>query len=339
MTRLLVIFLANLAVVIALSANAVVTLATGCSIGGTCSASPSAMTWALAVGPSLLLAIGTLWMWRGAKSGAIVINATAESDLSEAPTTTAKPAKQSSAQVNAEAAIVEDAARNRLSRVVASNSRPAFEPEVEAAEVDTPDEMPELASVAGTDPVEEPFGEDEAPDVTAVDSFDSEPEPVMAEAELPTAPHIVEPAPPVHPARQPLDWMWLVDPAQPHHIAANAATGFPWIAGTIDLFASTLIDDPHFADDAEVQAEAAAWLEITATLPADMPIEPADGQAFIDWVNSHVGDKGHLLTPLLDETMAILRAEALCDPELAVKLPTVFGQDDDESSFPIAMIG
>lgn len=336
MTRLLLIFLANLAVVIAISANAVVTLATGCSIGGTCSASPSAMTWALAVVPSLLLAIGTLWLWRGAKSGAIVINATAESDLSEAPTTTAKPAKQSNAQANAEAAIVEDAARNRLSRVVASNSRPAYQPE--ADEEDALDEMLELAGVPGTDSVVEPLIDEDAPDF-AVESFDSAADPVAVEAELPTTPQLVEAAPAAPPLRQPLDWMWLVDPAQPHHIAANAATGFPWIAGTIDLFASTLVDDPHFADDAELQAEAAAWLEITATLPADMAIEPADGQAFIDWVNGHVGDKGHLLTPLLDETMAILRAEALRDPHLAAKLPAAFGQDDDEGSFPIAMIG
>ncbi len=336
MTRMLVIFLANLAVVLALSANAVVTLATGCSIGGTCSGAPSAMTWALAVVPSLLLAVGTAWMWRAAKSGALVVKAPVEADLSEVKTTKTKTAKPSTAQVNAEAAIVEDSARNRLSRVVASNSRPVFEPQAE--DHAAPDEMFEPADVPSADSVVEPVvGEDQAD--RTVESIDEDAYPSVAEVEVPTTPTLVEVAPPAHPVHQPLDWMWLVDPVQPHHIAANAATGFPWVAGTIDLFASTLVDDPHFAHDAEVQAEAAAWLEITATLPADMPIEPADGQAFIDWVNSHVGDKGHLLTPLLDETMAILHAEALRDPLLAAKLPAAFGQDDDEGSFPLAMIG
>ncbi len=328
MTRMLAIFLANLAVVIALSANAVVTLATGCSIGGTCSASPSAMTWVLAVVPSLLLIVGTLWIRRSLKS-AVAATPSVVAETEGKPAKIKAP-KVSAAASNAEAATVEDAGRDRLSRVVASNNRSALAPlHDESVDTGTAQQLGEEATDVSDD--EQPMD----PPVAGQSMVDDEP---VAEAE-PFAPTLV-PVPAFDPAASPTDnWMWLVDPARPHHLAPNSVTGFPWIAGVIDLFAAALASDPHFSDDADAQAEAAAWLEITATLPVDLPIEAIDGQAFVDWANSHIGDKGHLLTPLLSAAMSDLRAEAMAAPDLAAALPAAFRQDDGQGPTPLALAG
>jgi hypothetical protein len=321
MTRMLGVFIANLVVVALLSANAIVTLVTGCSLGGTCGAPLGPFTWALAVVPGLLLLIGTLLVRRS------------QGKAPPAPAATPDVAAADAAEPVAEPTLsdVDSAARDRLSRLVTAN-RPAS---VDIADfpLDQGQVDDQLHDIAGPTAAAGKAGDGEqAPDD----------EPVACDlgANAQSA-HLVtvdEPAALAMPHRRASDdWMWLIDPARPQHLASTAVTGFPWAAAAIDHLVSAIAADPHFADDAHALAEAAAWLEVTASLPCALEIEPVDGQSFVDWANSHVGDKGHFLYPLLSRAMADLRAEAEIDQDLAASIPARLLGTDDGGADPLAL--
>ncbi len=325
MTRMRAIFLANLMVVIAVSANSVVTLATGCSLGGNCSVQTGLTTWLLAVGPVLLLIAGTLWIGRSAGSPVSDAAAPAHTPLPMSGDVGGSVV----AADPIDSVDVEDAGRNRLSRMVAFNNRVADEAASDHVWFDEHVEQgPSLT------PADDGAGLADA----AVFTDQAQPaEPVFDDCPAKTGPALVAAPAEAFVPHQADNIMWLIDPARPHHLAANAVTGFPWVAGVIHLFVTALASDPHFAGDADAQAEAAAWLEITATLPAVLAIEPDDGQSFVDWANGHIGDKRHLLAPLLGVAMADVRDAAGASPELAAALPAAFRHDDREGPAALAL--
>jgi hypothetical protein len=133
-------------------------------------------------------------------------------------------------------------------------------------------------------------------------------------------------------------WDWIyVDGA--YHVAPAAQTGFPWATAGIAHVAGAITASRLLPAGSQASAEARAWREAVVGFERSEPIDLADCEAFVGWINSLDTGDDAALRAAVDEALEALKAEAHGDHALAASLPHEFGTENGGEAGGIALAG
>lgn len=138
--------------------------------------------------------------------------------------------------------------------------------------------------------------------------------------------------------RHATQWNWVyVDGA--YFVAPAAETGFPWATAGIAHIAGAITASRLLPMGSQAAAEARGWREAVAGFDRSETIDPADGEAFVGWVNSLDTGDDRALRAAIDGALEALKAEAQRDHALAACLPAQFGVGQGGEAGGIALAG
>lgn len=292
-------FAINALILGAVAINALVAIVQSCGVGLTCANAVSPMTWTMAIAPLLVIVGVALRFTPAAIAGLRAEKAERQQDRAII--------KQERAAVQAAQAAVDESAQSRLRRV--SRNGDSDEPTGDdgaTPEIESEDDEP-LAMLVGardeaavTAPNPEWRDHDE-------DDHESEDDQIGG-------------------GEQPDSWGWLWTQGPTPQLRPASETGFPWVAAMISETASAVLDRLSGHPAGEFDAEADAWLTITAQMPSAQPITGSDGQEFVGWVNDllvhcHMMNIGVSIDALIGSAMMTLSERADDDDALAASLP------------------
>ncbi len=122
-------------------------------------------------------------------------------------------------------------------------------------------------------------------------------------------------------------------------VAPAGETGFPWATAGIAHIAGAIIASRLLPMGSQAAAEARGWREAVAGFSRSEEIDPADGEAFVGWINSLDTGDDTALRAAIDGALEALKAEAQRDSALAACLPHEFGVDNGGEAGGIALAG
>lgn len=133
-------------------------------------------------------------------------------------------------------------------------------------------------------------------------------------------------------------WNWVyIDGA--YYVAPAAETGFPWVTAGIAHIAGAITASRLLPMGSQAAAEARGWREAVTGFDRSEPIDPADGEAFVSWINSLDTGDDPALRAAIDGALDALKAEAQRDQALAARLPAQFGVGQGGEAGGIALAG
>lgn len=138
--------------------------------------------------------------------------------------------------------------------------------------------------------------------------------------------------------RQATQWNWVYVGGA-YHVAPAAETGFPWATAGIAHIAGAITASRLLPMGSQAAAEARGWREAVAGFDRSETIDPADGEAFVGWVNSLDTGDDRALRAAIDGALEALKAEAQRDHALAACLPAQFGVGQGGEAGGIALAG
>jgi hypothetical protein len=124
--------------------------------------------------------------------------------------------------------------------------------------------------------------------------------------------------------RHAAQWDWVYRSGS-HVLAPAAETGFPWATAGIAHVAGAITASRLLPVGSQAAAEARGWREAVAGFGRSELIDPADGEAFVGWINSLATGDDAALRAAIDGALDALKAEAGRDHALGACLPAQFG--------------
>lgn len=355
----------NLLILGGVSVHAIMAVMNGHAVSGV--GAPDLLTWGMvAVGPAALIIVGLLAArkLRAPRVGAAPVpDAAIAADLPGSVAVDADSAARSRlsrfarptdiAEQEAEPALEADEAREDVEAVEAV--------EVDAAEASSPDfaiaqDRPAVTAECDADAdnhdvrTSEPDGEycaalhvDEAAGAAtaavewpeaAIGHGETPADDAMATAGLSLSRPGLSITEPAHAAH----WDWVFAGGS-HSLAPADETGFPWTTAGIAHVAGAIAASRLLPMGSQAAAEARGWREAVAGFSRSEPIDPADGDAFVGWINNLDTGDDAALRATIDSALDALRAEAMRDRDLAACLPLQFDADGGGEAGGIALAG
>lgn len=133
-------------------------------------------------------------------------------------------------------------------------------------------------------------------------------------------------------------WDWVYA-AGGYGVAPSTETGFPWVTAGIAHVAAAIAASRLLPMGSQAAAEARGWREAVAGFVRSEPIDPADREAFVGWINSLDTGDDVALRSAIDGALEALKAEAQRNLALAACLPARFGVEQDGEAGGIALAG
>lgn len=133
-------------------------------------------------------------------------------------------------------------------------------------------------------------------------------------------------------------WSWVYRDGG-NIVAPAEETGFPWATAGIAHIAGAITASRLLPMGSQAAAEARGWREAVAGFSRSEVIDPADGEAFVGWINSLDTGDDAALRAAVDGALEALKAEAQRDSALAACLPGEFALDNGGEAGGIALAG
>jgi hypothetical protein len=133
-------------------------------------------------------------------------------------------------------------------------------------------------------------------------------------------------------------WNWIYRDGG-EIVAPAGETGFPWATAGIAHIAGAIVASRLLPMGSQAAAEARGWREAVAGFSRSEEIDPADGEAFVGWINSLDTGDDAALRAAIDGALEALKAEAQRDTALAACLPHEFGVEHGGEAGDIALAG
>lgn len=322
MKKYLFLFGINALILLALSANAVMTIMASCSASGQCTAAVTPLTWGMAVLPVVILVgIAVYFAPRALRSRRAGQAERKEAKLERAAVAELADDADNAAQarlhrfaraqaVTSDSADVEaepspdhftDAAEDTAGARV--DADPSIEPAADAvaedsgsdpmvwpvqtASHDHPAPYDESGDAAIRVVVQDPFEDADTADISHGGKCAADTTAAQAGQEDwdEVFPRLGASAfgEPDEPVEGP--WDWLMTEGQVDQLRPAAQTGFPWVAATIAEMAGAILEQARADRLGQLLPEVEAWLAIAGELAPDDPIEGEDAAGFVGWVN------------------------------------------------------